>query len=179
MVIEHLPHDLESWDAIVERYPDDEVSYCAERLAFLTASQSAEPVVRRGERPVGHSVGSIVRRFCARILGSPLRWGAQCMGFQLEQEADKRAPAKTLVPSAFRNLGCLHVGSRCAGLRYGPAAVRRLVTARHLIAGLGRRRAADGEGTGTLRRSGLADTAPSIADPRTVAQPPPARHGAG
>jgi len=180
MVIGRLPHDdPESWDASVGRYPDVEVFHCSERLAFLIASQSAEPVVREGERPVGHSVGSIVRRFCARILGSPLRWRTQCMGFQLEQEADRRVAAKTLVPFAFRNLGRLHVGSRYAGLRYGRAAIRRLVTARQIIAGLGRRRAAAGEDAGTLRGSGLADTPSPIADPRAVNQPPRATHSAG
>jgi hypothetical protein len=113
LVIHRLPYDPVSWETIVERYPDAEVFHSSAWLAFLTASQGAEPVVavvREGERPVGHFVGAIVRRFGVRILGSPLSgWGTQSMGFLLEEGSDRRAAAEALVPFAFRDLGCLNV----------------------------------------------------------------------
>jgi hypothetical protein len=113
LLIERLPYDPVSWEGIVERYPNAEVFHSPAWLAFLAASQGAEPVVavvREGERPVGHFVGAIVRRFGVRILGSPLRgWGTQCMGFLMEREADRRAAAEALVPFAFGDLGCLHL----------------------------------------------------------------------
>ena len=94
-------------------YPDVEVFHGAPWLAFLADSQGAEPVVavvRVGERTVGHFVGAIVRRYGVRILGSPLRgWGTQCMGFLLEEGADRRAAADALVRFAFNALGCVHV----------------------------------------------------------------------
>ena len=107
-VLKRLPFDPVAWDAIVERYPDAEVFHSSAWLAFLAASQGAEPVVavvNEGDRPVGHFVGAIVRRYGVRILGSPLRgWGTERMGFLLEDGADRRAAADSLVPFAFHDL---------------------------------------------------------------------------
>lgn len=112
-VIERLPYDPRSWDAIVDHYPEAEVFQTSAWLAFLAASQDAEPVVavvRDGERSAGYFVGAIVRRFGVRILGSPLRgWGTECMGFLLERDADRRPAAEALLAFAFRDLRCLHV----------------------------------------------------------------------
>ncbi len=113
VVLQRIAYDPVEWDAIVERYADALVFHSAAWLSFLAASQGAEPVVaivRAGDRPVGHFVGAIVRRFGVRILGSPLRgWATQSMGFLLEEGADRRAAAEGLLPFAFRELGCLHV----------------------------------------------------------------------
>ena len=113
MVLRRLAYDPVAWDAIVDRYRDAEVFHSSAWLAFLAASQGAEPVVAvvsEGDRPIGHFVGAIVRRYGVRILGSPLRgWGTERMGFLLEEGADRRAAADALVPFAFHDLRCLHV----------------------------------------------------------------------
>jgi CelD/BcsL family acetyltransferase involved in cellulose biosynthesis len=113
LVFERLPYDPAAWETILEHYPDAEVFHGSAWLAFLAASQDAEPVVavlRADGRPVGHFVGAIVRRFGARILGSPLRgWATERMGFLLEPGVDRTAAAKALLPFAFGALRCLHV----------------------------------------------------------------------
>ena len=112
-VIERLPYDPRSWDAILDQYPEAEVFHGSAWLAFLAASQAAEPVVavvRDGDRAAGYFVGAIVRRYGVRILGSPLRgWGTERMGFLLERDADRRPAAEALLAFAFRDLRCLHV----------------------------------------------------------------------
>jgi hypothetical protein len=113
IIIQRLPYDPVSWDAVIERYPDAEVFHSSAWLAFLGASQGAEPVIgvlREGDRPVGYFVGAIVRRFGARILGSPLPgWGTPSMGFLVNDGVDRRAAADALTTFAFSDLGCLHV----------------------------------------------------------------------
>jgi hypothetical protein len=113
LVFERLPYDPVAWEAIVKHYPDAEVFHGSAWLAFLAASQDAEPVVavlRADGRPVGHFVGAIVQRFGVRILGSPLRgWATERMGFLLEPGVDRTAAAKALLPFAFGALRCLHV----------------------------------------------------------------------
>jgi CelD/BcsL family acetyltransferase involved in cellulose biosynthesis len=113
IVITRLPYDPGAWDAVVEQYPDAEVFQGSPWLAFLAASQGAEPVVavlRDGDEVVGHFVGAIVRRLGVRILGSPLRgWGTPSMGFLLRPGVDRRAAAEALITFAFDDLRCLHV----------------------------------------------------------------------
>jgi CelD/BcsL family acetyltransferase involved in cellulose biosynthesis len=113
LVIERLPYDPDRWETILTRYPNAEVFHGSAWLAFLAASQQAEPVVavlRADGRPVGHFVGAIVRRFGIRILGSPLRgWGTERMGFLLEPGIDRGAAARALLPFAFGALRCFHV----------------------------------------------------------------------
>ena len=53
--IERMPYDPGTWDDVIARYPDAEVFHSTAWLAFLTATQGAEPVVavvRQGEVPV-------------------------------------------------------------------------------------------------------------------------------
>jgi CelD/BcsL family acetyltransferase involved in cellulose biosynthesis len=113
IVLERMSYDPVAWDAILEQWPEAEVFHGSAWLAFLAASQGAEPVVavvRAGGRPVGYFVGAIVRRFGLRILGSPLKgWGTPCMGFLLDDGVDRPAAATALLPFAFRQLGCVHV----------------------------------------------------------------------
>lgn len=113
LVLERLPYDPDRWETILLRYPGAEVFHGSAWLAFLAASQQAEPVVavlRAEGRPVGHFVGAIVRRFGLRILGSPLRgWGTERMGFLLEPGIDRAAAARALLPFAFGPLRCFHV----------------------------------------------------------------------
>lgn len=111
--LERIAYEPDAWDAIVESHPDAEVFHGAAWLRFLALSQNAEPVVavvRSDQRPIGHFVGAIVRRYGVRILGSPLRgWNTQYMGFLLGAGSDRRAAAAALLPFAYRELGCLHV----------------------------------------------------------------------
>jgi CelD/BcsL family acetyltransferase involved in cellulose biosynthesis len=113
VTLERIAYDAPEWDAIVSGHADAEVYHAAAWLAFLATTQHAEPVVavvRRGGRPVGYFVGAIVRRYGVRILGSPLRgWTTQCMGFLLDDDADRRAAADALPEFAFHDLGCVHV----------------------------------------------------------------------
>ena len=111
--LERIPYDPVSWGAIVDSHPEAEVFHGPAWLAYLAASQGAEPViavVRDDGRPVGHFVGGIVRRYGVRILGSPMRgWGTPRMGFLLGDGVDRRAAADALAAFAFRRLGCLHL----------------------------------------------------------------------
>ena len=111
--LERIPYDPVAWGAIVAAHPDAEVFHGPAWLAYLAASQGAEPVVaavRADGRTVGHFVGSLVRRFGMRILGSPLRgWGTPCMGFLLDPGVDRRAVAQALLPFAFGDLKCMHL----------------------------------------------------------------------
>ncbi len=111
--LERIPYDPVAWEETLAGHPDLEVYHGSAWLSYLAASQEAEPVVavvRADGRPVGHFVGAIVGRYGIRILGSPLRgWGTQCMGFLLDEGADRRAAAEALVGFAFHDLGCHHV----------------------------------------------------------------------
>ncbi len=111
--LHRIPYDRAAWESTVATHPEAEVFHGAAWLDYLQATQGAEPViaeVRDGDRPVGHFVGGIVRRYGIRILGSPLSgWGTERMGFLLEEGADRLAAAEALLPFAFGELGCLHV----------------------------------------------------------------------
>lgn len=113
MTLERLPYEAGEWGRIVSGYPDAEVYHSPEWLAYLAATQHAEPVVamiRVDGLPVGHFVGAIVRRWGLKILGSPLPgWATQHMGFLLHAAADRRAVAEALLTFAFSELRCLHV----------------------------------------------------------------------
>ena len=113
VVLKQIAYDPVAWDAIVARYPGAEVFHSTAWLNYLAVTQEAEPVVavvQDAGHPVGYFVGGIVRRYGVRILGSPLRgWGTQCMGFLMEDGADRLAAAEALLPFAFGELGCLHI----------------------------------------------------------------------
>lgn len=82
-------------------------------LSFLESSQRARPVVARvvlKDEQVGWFTGSVVHRFGARVLGSPLRgWTTSSMGFDLERAI---APSELLIGLrrfAFSELRCIHL----------------------------------------------------------------------
>ena len=112
-VLKRIAYDPTAWDAIAARHPEGEVFHGAAWLAYLAATQGAEPVIAEvldAERPVGYFVGGVVRRYGVRILGSPLRgWATMYMGFLLEEGVDRRAAADALTRFAFRDLGCVHI----------------------------------------------------------------------
>jgi hypothetical protein len=62
---------------------------------------------------VGYFAGLLIRRFGARILGSPFPgWGTEYMGFQLCDGVSRRQAAKALIEYAFDQLHCLHLEFR-------------------------------------------------------------------
>jgi CelD/BcsL family acetyltransferase involved in cellulose biosynthesis len=85
-------------------------------LDYVARTQDAEPVVARlvqdGQNgdAAGFFCGLIVRRFGVRILGSPFQgWMTGPMGFSLDPDKGRRAPADALMRFAFKDLRCLHV----------------------------------------------------------------------
>jgi CelD/BcsL family acetyltransferase involved in cellulose biosynthesis len=117
--LEPLPYVAADWERIVAAHPHAEVFHSPEWLAYLSASQHAEPVValvRLDGAPVGHFVGAVVRLWGMRILGSPMPgWMTQHMGFLLQDGYDwQDGPDPLLLVEglhrfAFGNLGCIHV----------------------------------------------------------------------
>jgi CelD/BcsL family acetyltransferase involved in cellulose biosynthesis len=112
-ILRRARYDPKTWEAIVDRHPEADVYQGPDWLAFLQATQGAEPIIARVQQDgvdVGYFVGAVVRRFGFRILGSPLHgWNTQAMGFLLDDRADRRAAAEALLDFAFRTLGCIHV----------------------------------------------------------------------
>lgn len=124
--LEPLPYVAADWERIVAAHPHAEVFHSPEWLAYLSASQHAEPVValvRLDGTPVGHFVGAVVRRYGMKILGSPMPgWTTQHMGFLLQDGHDGQDGldplllAEALCRFAFGDLGCVHVELSQRGL---------------------------------------------------------------
>jgi hypothetical protein len=106
VALDHVP-----WSEL-DAFADRTVFQRRAWLSFLTASQTAEPVVAalvRGRETVGWYTGGIVRRFGVKFLGSPLRgWTTSYMGFNLATDRDLDGALAALRPFAFRELGCVH-----------------------------------------------------------------------
>jgi hypothetical protein len=85
-------------------------------LAFVAETQGATPVLAtltEGHDPVGYFAGLTIRRFGAKILGSPFPgWGTEYMGFHLRDGVSRREAAKALIEYAFDQLRCLHLEFR-------------------------------------------------------------------
>jgi len=113
LTLERIPYDPVVWASTMATHPEAEVYHSPEWLAYLAASQGAEPVlavVRAAGRPAGYFVGATVRRYRMQILGSPLTgWGTPVMGFLLDDGIDRRAAAEALLEFSFRNRGYAHV----------------------------------------------------------------------
>lgn len=126
LVLEPLTYVAADWERTLAVYPHAEVFHSPEWLAYLAASQRAEPVValvRLEGTPVGHFVGAVVRRCGMRILGSPMPgWMTQHMGFLLQEAhagqggLDPLPLAAALRRFAFSELGCVHVELSQRGL---------------------------------------------------------------
>lgn len=120
MRLERLRPDADEW-AQIDGRPDRIVFQTRAWLAFVAATQGAEPVlaaVKEGQATVGYFTGLLVRRFGIPILGSPLPgWTTQYMGFDLDEGASHRRAAEALLSFAFDELGCMHVEVRDPGIR--------------------------------------------------------------
>jgi len=101
--------DWERMDA----FPDRVIFQTREWVEFVARSQRAEPVVAAvldDDEPVGWFTGLVVRRFGARILGSPFPgWTTSSMGFNLVAGISRRAAVEALVRFAFGPLRCVHL----------------------------------------------------------------------
>lgn len=99
--------------AQLDAFADRSVFQTREWLDFLVATQGGDPVVARvldGSSTVGWYTGMVVRRYGARILGSPFKgWTTGPMGFNLDPEVSRRDAAGALFRFAFRGLGCVHL----------------------------------------------------------------------
>jgi CelD/BcsL family acetyltransferase involved in cellulose biosynthesis len=99
--------------ARLDAFSDRSVFQAREWLDFLVATQGGDPVVARivdGSEPVGWFTGMVVKRFGARILGSPFKgWTSGPMGFNLVEGASRREATEALFRFAFKELGCVHV----------------------------------------------------------------------
>jgi CelD/BcsL family acetyltransferase involved in cellulose biosynthesis len=123
--IEPLPITACDWPAM-DAFPDRQVFQTRGWLAFLEASQGAEPVVcavTRGGETVGYFTGAVVRRFGVRILGSPFPgWATGYMGFNLLDGVSRRDAAAAVMRHAFGPLRCVHVELRDRLLGFSDAA---------------------------------------------------------
>src|SRR5437763_2078123 len=100
----------------MSRFPEHHVFQTPAWLAFVAEAQGGTPVLATltdGREPVGYFAGVTVRRYGARILGSPFPgWETDYMGFQLCEGVSRREAAKALIEYAFDELHCLHLEFR-------------------------------------------------------------------
>ena len=112
LALERITPDERVWREM-DASPDRLLFQTREWVEFVVRTQEAEPVVAAvldDGRPVGWFTGLVVRRFGARILGSPLPgWTTPSMGFNLVDGVSRRAAAEALVGFAFGSLGCIHL----------------------------------------------------------------------
>jgi CelD/BcsL family acetyltransferase involved in cellulose biosynthesis len=125
LTLERLDAEQCDW-AEIDAFADRQVFQTREWLAFLAATQGAEPVVsavRRAGEVVGYFTGAIVRRYAVRILGSPFPgWTTAYMGFNLQEGVSRSDCAAALLHHAFGALRCVHVELRDRELRRDEAA---------------------------------------------------------
>jgi len=102
--------------AQMDAFADRLVFQTREWLAYLTETQGAEPVVcevRDGSSVVGFFTGLAIRRYGARILGSPFPgWGTGYLGFNLQEGVPRAEAAAALRRFAFRDRRCVHLELR-------------------------------------------------------------------
>jgi CelD/BcsL family acetyltransferase involved in cellulose biosynthesis len=114
--------DWERMDA----YHDRVIFQTREWVSFVARTQDAEPVVaavNNGATTVGYLTALIVRRFGAKILGSPFPgWTTSYMGFNLDDGVPRREALKALRNFAYRSLGCVHLELRDRRLEPSDAA---------------------------------------------------------
>lgn len=112
LTLERFEPDARDWERMDAAH-DRVLFQSREWVDFVARTQGAEPVFARvlddGD-PVGWFTGLLVRRFGARILGSPFPgWTTASMGFNLREGVSRRAAAEALVRFAFGPLRCLHL----------------------------------------------------------------------
>ena len=107
---------VDDWGRAVSAFPEHHVFHTPAWLAYVAETQGGTPVLATltdGREPVGYFAGLIIRRFGARILGSPFPgWGTEYMGFQLCEGVSRKEAAKALIAYAFDELHCLHLEFR-------------------------------------------------------------------
>jgi len=123
--LEPFRGSLEDWGQVVSRFPEHHVYHMPAWLAFVAETQDGSPVLAtltEGREAVGCFAGLVVRRFGAKILGSPFPgWGTDYMGFQLCEGVSRKQAAQALIEYAFEELNCLHLEFR--DRNFGPADV--------------------------------------------------------
>ncbi len=107
---------LDDWARVVAVFPEHHVFQTPAWLAFVAETQRGTPVlatlVDRGEL-VGYFAGLVIRRYGARILGSPFPgWETDYMGFHLCNGVSRRSAAQALIEYAFDRLHCVHLEFR-------------------------------------------------------------------
>jgi hypothetical protein len=115
LTLERLAPDGCDWPRM-DAFADRQVFQTREWLAFLGEEHGGELVVaavQDGSETVGFFTGMLIRRFGIRILGSPFPgWGTDYMGFNLKPGVERRRAVESLLPFAWRALGCHHVELR-------------------------------------------------------------------
>jgi CelD/BcsL family acetyltransferase involved in cellulose biosynthesis len=116
LTLEPFAGTLEEWGRIITAQPDHHVYQTPAWLEFVAETQGATPVmavVKQQQETVGYFVGLTIRRFGAKILGSPFPgWTTDYMGFQLCDGVSRREAARALVEYAFDHLKCVHLEFR-------------------------------------------------------------------
>jgi hypothetical protein len=101
------------WDRTLAQFPDRTPFQTSAWLKFLARTQPGEPVLaalREGNSTLGYLVGLVIRKWGARILGTPFPgWTTDYMGFNLAQGVPRSLALECLPDFAFRELGCVHV----------------------------------------------------------------------
>jgi CelD/BcsL family acetyltransferase involved in cellulose biosynthesis len=114
--LEPFRGSLDEWGQMMSEFPEHLVFQTPAWLAFVAETQGAAPVLatlRDGREPVGYFAGLLIRRFGAKILGSPFPgWATDYMGFQLGQGVSRNDAAKALIEYGFHHLHCVHLEFR-------------------------------------------------------------------
>lgn len=94
-------------------FKDETIHQTKEWLNFIAETQHAEPiwaVIRQQEKIVGKYTGMIVKKFGAKILGSPFPgWTTSYMGFNLDESIPRVDALIALEKFAFEKLNCIHL----------------------------------------------------------------------
>jgi CelD/BcsL family acetyltransferase involved in cellulose biosynthesis len=108
--------DLDDWGRVLSAHPEHHVFQTPAWLAFVAETHGGTPVLAtltEGREPVGYFAGLMIRRFGAKILGSPFPgWNTEYMGFQLHDGVSRKQAARALVEYAFGQLRCVHLEFR-------------------------------------------------------------------
>jgi hypothetical protein len=113
LAFEPFGGSMDEWGQILATFPDHEIFQAPAWLAFIAETQKATPVIavlKEGSQPVGYFAGLTVRRFGAKILGSPFPgWTTSHMGMRLREGISRREATRALVEYAFDDLNCVHL----------------------------------------------------------------------
>jgi len=114
--LEPFQGSLDDWGRVASAFPDHLVFQTPAWLAFVAETHGATPVlatVTEGREPVGYFAGLTMRRFGARILGSPFPgWNTEYLGFHLCEGVSRKQAVEALVEYAFDHLRCVHLEFR-------------------------------------------------------------------